>query len=71
VLASKGNDSLRTTLGSAPYFQYTQSYVKRTDYTKYYFKPGFGLFLIEKYQKTPGGRMIRVRRDELVSYYLH
>ncbi len=71
VFASKGNDSVRTTLGSAPYFQYTQSYVKRTDYTNYYFKPGFGLFLIEKYQRTAGGRWIRVRRDELVSYFLN
>ncbi len=70
VLASKGNDSLRTTLGSAPYFQYTQKYVTRTDYTKYYFKPGFGLFLIEKFSLTSGGKPVRVRRDELVSYFL-
>ena len=69
TLVSKGADTLRTTLGSAPYFQYREYYSLRTDYTNYYFKPGFGLFLIEKYQRTPGGRMVRVRRDELTSYY--
>ena len=68
-LASKGADTLRTTLGSAPYFQYKESYVLRADYTNYYFKPGFGLFLIERYQKTAGGKLVRVRRDELTSYY--
>jgi hypothetical protein len=69
TLVSKGVDSLRTTLGSAPYFAYKQSYVTRTEYTNYYFKPGFGLFLVEKFQQTPGGKIVRVRRDELVSYY--
>jgi hypothetical protein len=69
TLVSKGADTLRTTLGSAPYFQYRESYALRADYTNYYFKPGFGLFLIERYQRTPGGKMVRVRRDELASYY--
>jgi len=69
TLVSKGADTLRTTLGSAPYFQYREYYAARTDYTNYYFKPGFGLFLIEKYQRTPGGKTVRVRRDELASYY--
>lgn len=69
TLASKGADTLRTTLGSAPYFQYREYYGVRTDYTNFYFKPGFGLFLIEKYQRTPGGKVVRVRRDELTSYY--
>ena len=69
-LLSKGSVPLRTTLGSAPYFQYRQSYVVRADYTDYYFKPGFGLVLIERFQQTPGGTSVRVRRDELVSYYL-
>jgi hypothetical protein len=69
TLISKGIDTLRTTLGSAPYFQYRQSYVVRTDYAHYYFKPGFGLFLVEYYQRTPGGNIVRVRRDELTSYY--
>jgi hypothetical protein len=68
-LVSKGVDTLRTTLGSAPYFYYRESYKVRTDYTNYYFKPGFGLLLIEKYQRTAGGTTVRVRRDELVSYY--
>jgi hypothetical protein len=69
TLVSKGVDTLRTTLGSAPYFQYRESYALRADYTDYYFKPGFGLFLVERYQRTQGGKMVRVRRDELVSYY--
>ncbi|HCA81906.1 MAG TPA: hypothetical protein DEP53_19415 [Bacteroidetes bacterium] len=69
MLVSKGNDSLRTTLGSAPYFQYKEYFSVRSDYTNYYFKPGFGLFLAETFQRTPGGRMVRVRRDELMSYY--
>ncbi|MDP2883548.1 MAG: hypothetical protein Q8P51_00800 [Ignavibacteria bacterium] len=69
TLVSKGADTLRTTLGSAPYSQYREYYAVRTDYANYYFKPGFGLFLVEKYQRTPGGKMVRVRRDELVSYY--
>lgn len=69
TLVSKGVDTLRTTLGSAQYFQYRQSYNTRNDYTNYYFKPGFGLFLSEKYQRTPGGTMVRIRRDELVMYY--
>jgi hypothetical protein len=69
TLVSKGADTLRTTLGSAPYFQYRQFYVLRTEYTNYYFKPGFGLFLIETYRRIQGGTMVRVRRDELVSYY--
>jgi len=69
TLVSKGADTLRTTLGSAPYFKYRETFAVRTDYTEYYFKPGFGLFLIEKYQRTPGGKTVRVRRDELASYY--
>ena len=69
TLASKGADTLRTTLGSAPYFQYKEFYAVRADYTNYYFKPGFGLFLVERFQKTPGGKMVRVRRDELTAYY--
>jgi hypothetical protein len=69
TLLSKGADTLRTTLGSAPYFQYRESYAVRADYTNHYFKPGFGLFLVERYQRTPGGKMVRVRRDELTSYY--
>jgi len=69
TLVSKGADTLRTTLGSAPYFQYREYYSARTNYTNYYFKPGFGLFLTEQYQRTVGGRMVRVRRDELTSYY--
>jgi hypothetical protein len=69
TLVSKGNDTLRTTLGSSPYFQYRQSFVVRTDYTNYYFKPGFGLVLIETYQRKANGSMVRVRRDELTSYY--
>jgi hypothetical protein len=68
-LVSKGVDTLRTTLGSAPYFYYRESYKVRTDYTNYYFKPGFGLILMEKYQRKSGGAMVLVRRDELVSYY--
>ena len=69
TLVSKGNDTLRTTLGSAPHFQYREFYVTRTDYAHYYFKPGFGLILIERFERTPGGRTVRVRRDELTSYY--
>ena len=69
TLASKGADTLRTTLGSAPYFQYKEFYALRADYTNYYFKPGFGLFLVERYQRTPGGKTVCVRRDELTSYY--
>jgi hypothetical protein len=69
TLVSKGADTLRTTLGSAPYFQYREYYSVRADYTNYYFKPGFGLFLIEKYQRTPGGKTVRMRRDELTAYY--
>jgi len=69
TLTSKGADTLRTTLGSAPYFQYKESYAVRAEYTSYYFKPGFGLFLVEKFQQTPGGTMVRVRRDEMTSYY--
>jgi hypothetical protein len=69
TLVSKGVDTLRTTLGSAPYFQYRESYALRADYANYYFKPGFGLFLVEKYQRTPGGKTVRVRRDELTAYY--
>ena len=69
TLLSKGADTLRTTLGSAPYFQYKESYALRADYTNYCFKPGFGLFLVERFQRTPGGKMVRVRRDELTSYY--
>jgi len=68
TLVDRGADSLRTTLGSAPYFHYRQSYATRTDYTDFYFKPGFGLVLREIFQRTPGGTMVRVRRDELASY---
>jgi len=68
-LVSRGVDTVRTTLGSAPYFLYRQFYALRTDYTNYYFKPGFGIFLIEKFQRTPGGKTVRIRRDELASYY--
>jgi hypothetical protein len=69
TLVSKGVDTLRTTLGSAPWFKYRQSYVVRTGYTDFYFKPGFGLFLVEQYQQNASGTMVRVRRDELASYY--
>ncbi|MCX6138692.1 MAG: hypothetical protein NTV54_14500 [Ignavibacteriales bacterium] len=71
TIVSKGVDTLRTTLGSAPYFKYRQSYVRRTDYTDYYFKPGFGLFLVEKFQKKSDGTMVRIRRDELISYFFN
>jgi hypothetical protein len=69
TLVSKGVDTLRTTLGSAPYFQYRASYVTRTDYTDHYFKPGFGLILIERFQRKADGSMVCVRRDKLASYY--
>ncbi len=69
TLVSKGVDTLRTTLGSAVYLQYREYYVSRTDFTNYYFKPGFGLLMIERFQRTPGGRSVCVRRDQLVSYY--
>jgi hypothetical protein len=69
VLFSKGGDTLRTTLGSAPFFQYRQIYAKRTYYTDYYFKPGFGLVMIERYQQRSNGTMVCVRRDKLNSYY--
>ena len=62
-------DTLRTTLGSAPYFCYKQFYVVRTDFTNYYFKPGFGLILMERFQRRQDGTMVCVRRDELASYY--
>jgi hypothetical protein len=68
-LVSKGIDTLRTTLGSAPYFHYRQSYAVQTGYTDYYFKPGFGLVLVEKFVRKADGTMARVRRDELASYY--
>jgi hypothetical protein len=70
TLVSKGDGFIRTTLGSAPFFHYRQSYVKATDYTDYYFKPGFGLVLMEKFQRKSDGTMVRIRRDELVSYFL-
>jgi hypothetical protein len=64
-------DTLRTTLGSAPYFKYTQFYVGRTEFTNYYFKPGFGLIMTEKFRRKADGTVVRVRRDELGSYYFH
>jgi hypothetical protein len=69
ILISKGVDTLRTTLGSAPYFQYRQLYAKRTYYTDYSFKPGFGLIMIERYQRKGNGTMVCIRRDKLNSYY--
>jgi hypothetical protein len=69
ILVSKGGDTLRTTLGSAPYFQYRQIYAKRTYYTDYYFKPGFGLVMIERYQRKANGIPVCVRRDKLNSYF--
>jgi hypothetical protein len=69
ALVSRGGDTLRTTLGSAPYFQYRLFYVKRTDVAYYYYKPGFGLFLIERFYRKSDGSTVLVRRDELVSYY--
>jgi hypothetical protein len=69
TLMSKGADTLRTTLGSAPYFTYRVSYVTRSDYTDYSFKPGFGLIQVARYERTPGGTMVCVRRDRLVSYF--
>jgi hypothetical protein len=68
-LESKGVDTLRTTLGSAPYFQYRQLYAKRVYYTDYYFKPGFGLVFIERFQRKSNGTMVCIRRDQLSSYY--
>lgn len=68
-LVSKGIDTLRTTLGSAPYFQYRQTYAVGSGYTDYYFKPGFGLILVEKFVRKADGTMVRVRRDEMASYY--
>jgi len=62
-------DTLRTTLGSAPYFKYRQSFLARTEFTTYYFKPGFGLVLTETYRLRQNGTTVRIRRDELVSYY--
>jgi hypothetical protein len=62
-------DTLRTTLGSAPYYKYWQSFSLRTDSITYYFKPGFGLVLYEKFQRRSDGTMVCVRRDELNSYY--
>lgn len=69
TLISRGVDTLRTTLGSAPYFMYREFYAGRTDYIHYTFKPGFGLLLKEYYQRTPGGRTVRVRCDKLSSYH--
>jgi len=69
TLISKGIDTLRTTLGSAPYFMYREFYTGRTDYIHYTFKPGFGLLLKEYYQRTSGGRTVRVRCDKLSSYH--
>ena len=67
-LISTGGDTVRTTLGSTSYFHYRESYDVRTDYTDYYFKPGFGLVARETFRRTAGGTMVRIRRDELVSY---
>ncbi len=68
-LISTGGDTVRTTLGSTSYYLYRESYDVSTDYTDYFFKPGFGLIVREKFQRTAGGAMVRVRRDELISYY--
>jgi hypothetical protein len=69
VLVSKGTDSLRTTLGSAQYFHYRQLYTRRPHYTDYFFKPGFGLMMLERYARKQDGTPVCVRRDQLVSYY--
>jgi hypothetical protein len=69
TLVSRAVDTLRTTLGSAPYYVYRESYVRRTDVAYYYYKPGFGLFLIERFVQRSDGTMVLIRRDELVSYY--
>jgi hypothetical protein len=68
-LVSVGVDSLRTTLSSSQYYKYRQSYAISTDYTDYYFKPGFGLFLIERFKRKPDGTIVCIRRDQLASYY--
>jgi hypothetical protein len=68
-LISTGGDTVRTTLGSTSYFLYRESYDVRTEYTNYYFKPGFGLIAREIFRRTAGGTMVRIRRDELVSYF--
>jgi len=68
ALLSKGVDTLRTTLGSGPYFKYGELYPARQDSINYYFKPGFGLVYKEQFHRV-NGRMVRIRRDELVSYY--
>jgi hypothetical protein len=69
TLVSKGADTLRTTLGSAQYFYYREFSQGSSSYTNYYFKPGFGLILAETFRRTAGGTMVRIRRDELSSYY--
>ncbi len=68
-LISTGGDTVRTTLGSTSYFLYRESYDVRAEYTNYYFKPGFGLIAREIFKRTSGGTMVRIRRDELVSYF--
>ncbi|GEM_PF-1212616 len=62
-------DTVRTTLGSAPYYKYWQSFSLRSDSINYYFKPGFGLILYEQFQRRADGTMVCVRRDKLDSYY--
>lgn len=62
-------DTVRTTLGSSPYFKYIRSYLVRNELTTYYFKPGFGLVLMETFLRKNDGTKVRVRRDELVTYY--
>jgi hypothetical protein len=69
MLIATGGDTVRTTIGSTSYYLYRESYDVRTDYTDYYFKPGFGLIAMEKFRRTAGGTMVRIRRDELSSYY--
>lgn len=69
TLVSKGVDTLRTTLGSAQYFYFREFSQLSSSYTNYYFKPGFGLILSETFRRTAGGTMVRIRRDELSSYY--
>jgi hypothetical protein len=68
-IANTKTDTLRTTLGSAPFYKYSLSYSVRKDSINYYFKPGFGIVVYEKFQRLANGTMMRVRRDELAKYY--
>jgi hypothetical protein len=68
-LKNTKTDTLRTTLGSAPFYKYRLLYSTRKDSINYYFKPGFGIVAYEKFQRKLDGTMVRVRRDELASYY--